>query len=69
MEVWQLILFGVAATLAVRTLVTLMTAHKVRLETEIAVREEQERREARKKAKAEAEAAAKNRPRRNAPAA
>lgn len=69
MEVWQIILFGVAALLAVQTLVALMTAHKSRLEAEIAAREEQERREAKKRAKAEAETAAKNRPRRNAPAA
>jgi len=63
MEVWQIVLYGTAALLALKSLAALMTAHRARLEGEIAEREEEKRREELARIKAE-KAAARERARR-----
>lgn len=55
MEVWQIVLYGVAALLALKSLAGLMTAHRKTLYREIEEREEAIREE---QARLEAEAAA-----------
>lgn len=55
MEVWQIILYGTAALLALKSLSSLMTAHRENLVAEIEAEEEQRRQE---EARAQAEAAA-----------
>jgi triphosphoribosyl-dephospho-CoA synthetase len=41
MEVWQIVLYAIAALLALKSLTTLMTAHRARLLAEIERREEE----------------------------
>ncbi|HLJ11103.1 MAG TPA: hypothetical protein VKU82_07935 [Planctomycetaceae bacterium] len=53
MEVWQIVLYGAAALIALKSFSTLMTGHRERLLREIAEREEEKRREAEARAKAE----------------
>lgn len=48
MEVWRIILYAVAALLAIRSLTALMTAHRNRLLWEQRQREEQEQKAAKK---------------------
>lgn len=69
MEVWQILLYGTASVLALRTLTGLMMAHKQRLLAEIAAEEERARRELEAKKKAEKEQAARAAKRRNLPGA
>jgi hypothetical protein len=52
MEVWQIVLYGVASLLALKSLTSLMTAHRERLLRQLAENEEEERREAEARAKA-----------------
>jgi hypothetical protein len=52
MEVWQIVLYGVAALLALKSLTSLMTSHRARLLQQLAEKEEDERREAEARAKA-----------------
>ena len=52
MEVWQIVLYGVAALLALKSLTSLMTSHRERLVQQLAEIEEEERREAEARAKA-----------------
>jgi hypothetical protein len=63
MEVWQIILYGMAAFLALKSLTSLMTIHRDRLLREITEKAEDERREEHARAKAE-KAAARNKSRR-----
>ena len=63
MEVWQIVLYGTAALLALKSLAALMTAHRERLVGEIAEREEEKRREELARIRAE-KAAARERARR-----
>ena len=63
MEVWQIVLYGTAALLALKSLATLMTTHRERLVGAIAERAEEQRREEQARIKAE-KAAARNRARR-----
>jgi hypothetical protein len=63
MEVWQIVLYAVAALVALRSLTSLMTAYRERLLREIAEQEEAFKREEQARAKAE-KAAQKNKPRR-----
>lgn len=69
MEVWQIVLYGVAVVLTLRSLLGLMTAHKQRLFREMAARDEQQRIEELRRIKSEQRAAAKGKPRRNGSAA
>jgi hypothetical protein len=64
MEVWQIVLYGVAALLALKSLTSLMTSYRDRLVREAAEREEELRREELARIKAEKAAARKkaNRP-------
>ena len=62
MEVWQIVLYGTAALLALKSLSSLMTAHRDNLVREQEEQEEQRREEAR--VEAEAAAAKKKKPRR-----
>jgi len=55
MEVWQLLLYAFASVLALRCLMALMTAHKQRLQANIAAEQERKRREEQAKAKKEKE--------------
>ncbi|HEY2251727.1 MAG TPA: hypothetical protein VGH74_11725 [Planctomycetaceae bacterium] len=55
MEVWQIILYGTAALLALKSLSSLMTSHRESLVAQIEAEEEQRRQE---EARAQAEAAA-----------
>jgi len=57
MEVWQIVLYGTAALLALRSLAALMTAHRARLLGEIVEKAEEQRREELARAKAEKAAA------------
>jgi hypothetical protein len=57
MEVWQIVLYGTAALLALKSLAALMTAHRARLLGEIAATAEEKRREEHARLKAEKEAA------------
>ena len=52
MEVWQIVLYGVASLLALKSLTSLMTSHRERLVRQFAEKEEEERREAEARAKA-----------------
>ncbi len=52
MEVWQIVLYGVASLLALKSLTSLMTAHRERLLRQLAEKEDEERREAEARAKA-----------------
>ena len=63
MEVWQIILYVVAALVALRSLTSLMTAYRERLLHDLADQEAARQREEQARAKAE-KAAQKNRPRR-----
>lgn len=58
MEVWQIVLYGGASLLALRTLSGLMMAHKQRLLAGIAAEEERQHREIEAQKRAEKEAAA-----------
>ena len=64
MEVWQIVLYGMAALLALKSLTSLMTAYRERLLREAAEHEEELRREEHARIKAEKAAARKkaNRP-------
>lgn len=57
MEVWQIVLYGTAALLALKSLAALMTAHRARLLGEIVEKAEEQRREELARAKAEKAAA------------
>lgn len=59
MEVWQIVLYGTAALLALKSLTSLMTAHRNRLLRDIAEQEEVARREDEARIKAEKAAARK----------
>ena len=50
MEVWRIILYAVAALLAIRSLTALMTAYRNRLLWELRQREEREQKAAKKQA-------------------
>lgn len=63
MEVWQIVLYGTAALLALKSLSSLMTAHRGNLVAEIEAEEEQRRLEE-ERAQAEAAAARKKKTRR-----
>ena len=63
MEVWQIVLYGTAALLALKSLTSLMTAHRDRLLGQIAEQQENARREEQARAMAE-KAAARNKSRR-----
>lgn len=63
MDVWQIILYGTAALLALKSLSSLMTAHRDTVLAEIEAEEEEQRRQEEVRAQAEA-AAAKKKPRR-----
>ena len=63
MEVWQIILYSVAALVALRSLAAMMTAYRERLLQDLADQEEARHREAEARMKAE-KAAEKNRSRR-----
>jgi hypothetical protein len=64
MEVWQIVLYGVAALLALKSLTSLMTSHRERLLREATAHEEELRRDEQARIKAEKAAARKkaNRP-------
>ena len=66
MEVWQIVLYGTAALLALKSLSSLMTAHRDRLLREAAEREEEERRLEQARLRAEKAAARKKTGRPNA---
>jgi len=66
MEVWQIILYGTAALFALKSLSSLMTAHRDSLVAEMEAEEEQRRQE---EARAQAEAAAAKKKTRRAGAA
>jgi hypothetical protein len=66
MEVWQIVLYGTAALLALKSLSTLMTAHRARLLAEIERQEEEARLEELARVVAEKAAARKNARRPNA---
>ena len=51
MEVWQIVLYAVAGLLALKSLSTLMTAHRARLLAELAEQEEARLREEQAQAK------------------
>ncbi len=53
MEVWQIVLYGTAALWALKSLTSLMTAHRDRLLREVAENVEEKRREDQARAKAE----------------
>lgn len=55
MDVWQLLLYAAASVLALRCLAALMTAHRQRLEADIAVEVERKRREEQVQARKERE--------------
>ena len=55
MEVWQIVLYGTAALLALKSLSSLMTAHREYIVREMEEQQEQQRQE---QARAQAEAAA-----------
>lgn len=55
MEVWQLVLYTGASLLALKCLAALMTAHQLRLQTDIVAEQERLRREEQAKAKKEKE--------------
>ena len=57
MEVWQIVLYGAAALLALKSLTSLMTAHRDRLAREAAEREQEQRRQEQARARAERAAA------------
>ena len=59
MEVWQIVLYGVAALLALKSLASLMTAYRDRLKHEAAELEHEQRREEQARARAERVAARK----------
>jgi len=63
MEVWQIVLYAVAALVALRSLTSLMTAYRERLLRDLAEHEEAIKREAQARAKAE-KGAQKNKARR-----
>ena len=63
MEVWQIVLYAVAALVAIRSLTSLMTAYRERLLRETAEQEQAHQRAQQARAKAE-KAAQKNKPRR-----
>ncbi|MBI3864119.1 MAG: hypothetical protein HY290_19730 [Planctomycetia bacterium] len=63
MEVWQIVLYGVAALLAMRSLGSLMTSHRQRLYRQIEEREEEARLEE-ERLQAEAAALARRKARR-----
>jgi hypothetical protein len=52
MEVWQIVLYGMAALLALKSLTALMTAHRENLVRQLAEKEDEERREEQARAKA-----------------
>ena len=66
MEVWQIVLYGTAALLALKSLSALMTAHRDNLVSEIEEQEEERRQE---QARVQAEAAAAKKKSRRAGAA
>ena len=66
MEVWQIVLYGTAALLALKSLSSLMTAHRENLIREIEEQEEERRQE---QTRIEAEAAAAKKKSRRAGAA
>ncbi len=57
MEVWQIVLYGAAALLALKSLTSLMTSYQERLEREAARREQEEQKQERARARAERAAA------------
>jgi hypothetical protein len=59
MEVWQIVLYGVAALLALKSLTSLMTSYRDRLLSEADDREDELRREEQARLKAEKAAARK----------
>jgi len=59
MEVWQIILYGMAALLALRSLASLVTAYRERLVREAAEQEQEERRQEQARIRAERAAARK----------
>lgn len=63
MEVWQVVLYGTAALLALKSLAALMTAYRARLLGEVAERADEQRREELARTKAE-KTAARNKARR-----
>ena len=63
MEVWQIVLYAVAALVALRSLSSMMTAYRERLLQQIAEEEEARQREEQARIKAE-KAGQKNKPRR-----
>ena len=63
MEVWQIVLYGVAALLALKSLSSLMTAHRESMLRENAEKQEEKRRRDEARAKSE-KAAQKNKSRR-----
>jgi hypothetical protein len=66
MEVWQIVLYGTAALLALKSLSSLMTTHRDNLVNELEAEDEQRRQE---EAQAQAEAAAAKKKKRRAGAA
>jgi hypothetical protein len=52
MEVWQIVLYGVASLIALKSLTSLMTSYRERLLHQLAEKEEEERHEAEARAKA-----------------
>lgn len=62
MEVWQIVLYGTAALLALKSLTSLMTAHRETFAQQLAEKEEEERHNADARARA-ARAADKKNPR------
>jgi len=66
MEVWQIVLYGVAALLALKSLTSLMTSHREQLLKQRAEQEEEERVNAEAQARAARLAAKKNAGRPNA---
>ena len=61
MEVWQVVLYGMAAFLAIKSLTSLMTIHRDRLLRDINEKAENDRREEQARTKAEKAAARKGR--------
>ena len=53
MEVWQIVLYGAAALLALKSLTSLMTAYRDRLTDDLARQEEEERQRKQARLKAE----------------
>ena len=53
MDVWQLVLYAVASLLALKSLTSLMTDHKVRFKKRLVAEELMRQKDAKKKARAE----------------